>query len=48
MRLEGRIVGDLADSLPAAYGELRRLAAAKMAGERPDRTLDVTALVHEA
>jgi RNA polymerase sigma factor (TIGR02999 family) len=48
MHLEGRIVSDLADSLPAVYGELRRLAAAKMAGERPDHTLDATALVHEA
>ncbi|HVJ80263.1 MAG TPA: ECF-type sigma factor [Planctomycetia bacterium] len=41
-------MSDLADSLPAVYGELRRLAAAKMAGERPDHTLDATALVHEA
>jgi RNA polymerase sigma factor (TIGR02999 family) len=30
------------------YDELRRLAAAKMAGERRDHTLDATALVHEA
>lgn len=36
------------DLLPLAYGELRRLAAAKMAAERPDHTLDATALVHEA
>lgn len=33
---------------PAVYGELRRLAAAKLAGERTDHTLDATALVHEA
>ena len=34
--------------LPLVYEELRRLAAAKMAAERPDHTLDATALVHEA
>ena len=34
--------------LPRVYDELRRLAAAKMARERPDHTLDATALVHEA
>jgi RNA polymerase sigma factor (TIGR02999 family) len=34
--------------LPLVYDELRRLAAAKMARERPDHTLDATALVHEA
>jgi RNA polymerase sigma factor (TIGR02999 family) len=34
--------------LPLVYDELRRLAAAKMARERPDHTLDPTALVHEA
>lgn len=32
----------------AVYAELRRLAAAKMAGERAGHTLDATALVHEA
>ena len=32
----------------AVYAELRRLAAAKMAGERDGHTLDATALVHEA
>lgn len=30
------------------YDELRRIAAAKMAGERRDQTLQATALVHEA
>jgi len=30
------------------YDELRKLAAAKLAGERPGHTLDATALVHEA
>lgn len=36
------------EPFPLAYDELRRLAAAKMAAERPDHTLDATALVHEA
>ncbi len=34
--------------LPVVYDELRRLAAAKMAHEKPGQTLDATALVHEA
>lgn len=34
--------------LPLVYDELRRLAAAKMGGERRDHTLQPTALVHEA
>jgi RNA polymerase sigma factor (TIGR02999 family) len=34
--------------LPLVYGELRRRAAAKMAREKPGRTLQATALVHEA
>ena len=34
--------------LPLVYDELRRLAAAKMANERPGQTLQATALVHEA
>jgi len=34
--------------LPLIYGELRALAAAKLARERPDHTLQPTALVHEA
>lgn len=34
--------------LPAAYDELKRMARAKMAAERPDHTLQPTALVHEA
>ena len=34
--------------LPLVYGELRKLAAAKMAGEAPNQTLQPTALVHEA
>src|SRR5262245_8320887 len=34
--------------LPLVYSELRRLAAARMANERPGQTLQPTALVHEA
>ena len=34
--------------LPLVYDELRRLAAAKMASEKPGQTLQATALVHEA
>jgi RNA polymerase sigma factor (TIGR02999 family) len=34
--------------LPLVYDELRKLAAAKMARESPDQTLQATALVHEA
>lgn len=34
--------------LPVVYGELRRLAAAYLRGERPGHTLQPTALVHEA
>jgi RNA polymerase sigma factor (TIGR02999 family) len=42
---DARAAGDL---LPLVYEELRRLAGRKMAGERPDHTLQPTALVHEA
>jgi RNA polymerase sigma factor (TIGR02999 family) len=34
--------------LPLVYGELRKLAASKMANEAPNQTLQATALVHEA
>ena len=34
--------------LTAVYDELRRLAARKLAQERPGQTLQATALVHEA
>src|SRR5438309_11989462 len=34
--------------LPEVYEELRKLAAAKLALEKPGQTLDATALVHEA
>ena len=39
----------LADSLlPLVYKELRNLARARMAAEKPGQTLQATALVHEA
>lgn len=34
--------------LPLVYDELRKLAAAKLAREKPGQTLQATALVHEA
>jgi RNA polymerase sigma factor (TIGR02999 family) len=34
--------------LPLVYNELRRLAAARLANEKPGHTLQATALVHEA
>jgi RNA polymerase sigma factor (TIGR02999 family) len=34
--------------LPLVYDELRRLAACKLADEKPGQTLDATGLVHEA
>jgi RNA polymerase sigma factor (TIGR02999 family) len=37
-----------ADLLPLVYDELRKLAAARMAAESTDQTLQPTALVHEA
>lgn len=37
-----------AELLPQVYGELRKLAAAKLAGENAGHTLNATALVHEA
>lgn len=40
-----RAAGEL---LPLVYDELRAIAAARMAQERPGQTLDGTALVHEA
>jgi RNA polymerase sigma factor (TIGR02999 family) len=44
--MANRLTG--AKLLPVVYDELRKLAATKMASERPDHTLDATALVHEA
>lgn len=43
--------GDLSATeqlLPLVYEELRRLAAARLAHEKPGQTLQATALVHEA
>lgn len=49
--LAGLRVGDKAaiDAvLPTLYAELHRIASACLVGERPDHTLQPTALVHEA
>ena len=52
-----RLLAELADEdpsavvdavLPLLYGELRRIAAGQMRGEKPGQTLSPTALVHEA
>ena len=37
-----------AQLLPLVYDELRRLAARRLAQEKPGQTLQATALVHEA
>jgi RNA polymerase sigma factor (TIGR02999 family) len=37
-----------AQLLPLIYGELRKLAAQRLAQEKPGQTLEATALVHEA
>src|SRR6478735_4034620 len=37
-----------AELLPLVYDELRKLAAARLAEEKPGQTLQPTALVHEA
>ena len=37
-----------ADLLPLVYDELRKLAASRMAAEKPGQTFQATALVHEA
>jgi hypothetical protein len=39
---------DAAELLPLLYEELRKLAAAHLADEKPGQTLQPTALVHEA
>jgi DNA-directed RNA polymerase specialized sigma24 family protein len=36
------------DLLPLFYDELRKLAASRLASEKPGQTLQATALVHEA
>ena len=40
--------GAAAQLLPVVYDELRRLAAERMAQEKPGQTIQPTALVHEA
>jgi RNA polymerase sigma factor (TIGR02999 family) len=40
--------GAAEELLPLVYGELRKLAARRMANETPGQTLQATALVHEA
>lgn len=37
-----------AELLPLVYNELKKLAAQRMAQEKPGQTLQATALVHEA
>lgn len=39
---------ELAETTQALYSELRRIAARHLSSERPDHTLEPTALVHEA
>lgn len=49
--LDAAAAGDrraAADLLPLVYDELRRVAAARVAGQAAGFTLDATALVHEA
>src|SRR6516165_10436358 len=49
--LEAAAAGDRRaadDLLPLVYDELRKLAAARMAAEKPGQTLQPTDLVHEA
>src|SRR4051812_41481569 len=49
--LDAAAAGDhtaAADLLPLVYDELRKLAAQRLAEERPGQTLQATALVHEA
>jgi len=49
--LDAAAAGDpraAADLLPLVYDELRKLASARMVGEKPGHTLQATALVHEA
>jgi RNA polymerase sigma factor (TIGR02999 family) len=46
--IDGNDPNAVARLLPLVYEELRRLATAQMAREKPGQTLDSTALVHEA
>jgi RNA polymerase sigma factor (TIGR02999 family) len=47
-KLSAGDAGAAAEVVPLIYGELRRLAAHYMARERPNHTLQTTALLHEA
>jgi len=47
-RLESGDPAATSELLPLVYNELRKLASARLALERPDQTLQATALVHEA
>jgi RNA polymerase sigma factor (TIGR02999 family) len=46
--VEGGDPSAAAQLLPLVYDELRKLAAQRLAHEKPGQTLDATALVHEA
>src|SRR3954453_16868911 len=49
--LDAAAAGDskaAADLLPLVYDELRKLAAARLAREKPGQTVQATALVHDA
>jgi RNA polymerase sigma factor (TIGR02999 family) len=46
--IEGGDPSAARDLLPLVYEELRKLAARRLAGEKPGQTLQPTALVHEA
>ena len=47
-RIEAGDAAAAEQMLPLVYEELRKLAAARMAQEKPGHTLQATALVHEA
>jgi RNA polymerase sigma factor (TIGR02999 family) len=47
-RIQAGDRGAADELLPFVYGELRSLASARMAHEKPGQTLQATALVHEA
>jgi RNA polymerase sigma factor (TIGR02999 family) len=47
-RMESGDASATEDLLPLVYDELRKLAAAKLAQEKPGQTLQATALVHDA
>src|SRR6188472_3397879 len=47
-QVESGDLGAASQLLPLVYDELRKLAAAKLAQEKPGQTLQATALVHEA